>query len=103
LLQPQSPNQYPFLKALKILLDVARGVLYLHTRNPPIVHRDIKSLNVLVTLDDKGLVADFGLTKIKTHGFLSTYCGSPAWTAPEVLRHEQYGEPADVYRYADPI
>ena len=34
--------------SLQIMLDVARGMLYLHSRNPPIVHRDIKSLNILV-------------------------------------------------------
>ena len=35
-------------RSKKIMVDVARGMLYLHTRNPPIVHRDVKSLNILV-------------------------------------------------------
>jgi len=86
-------------KSKKILMDVARGMLYLHTRNPPIVHRDIKSLNILVTQDWKGVVADFGLTAIKSNQYLKTYCGSPAWTAPEVLRGQQYDESADVYSF----
>jgi len=85
--------------AKRIIMDVARGMLYLHTRNPPVVHRDIKSLNILVTKDWRGVVADFGLTKIKEQQFLKTYCGSPAWTAPEVLRGLQYDESADVFSF----
>jgi len=87
--------------ALKIKLsqDIAKGMLYLHTRHPPIVHRDVKSLNILVTKDWKAVVADFGLTKIMNRAFLNSYCGSPAWVAPEVLRGEQYDESADVYSY----
>ena len=86
-------------RAKKIIADVARGILYLHTRTPPIVHRDIKSLNILVTAEWKGIVADFGLTTIKAQQFLKTYCGSPAWTAPEVLRGLQYDESADVFSF----
>lgn len=37
------------LKA-SMIIDVARGLMYLHTRNPPIIHRDVKSLNILVNL-----------------------------------------------------
>ena len=44
-------------------------------------------------------MADFGLTKIKATGHLNTYCGSPAWTAPEVLRGVKYDELADVYSF----
>jgi len=50
-------------------------------------------------LDWKAVVADFGLTKIKKKKYLQTYCGSPAWTAPEVLRGEQYDESADVFSF----
>ena len=35
---------------LRIITDIAKGMVYLHTRSPPIIHRDIKSLNVLVPL-----------------------------------------------------
>ena len=89
----------PWSRKIDICQDVAKGLLYLHTRTPPIIHRDVKSLNVLVTRDWKCTVADFGLTKIKDHGMLTTRCGSPAWSAPEVLRGEQYDEKADVFSY----
>ena len=86
-------------RTLDICTDICKGMVYLHTRNPPIIHRDIKSLNVLVTKDWKCTIADFGLTKIKDRAMLSTRCGSPAWSAPEVLRGEPYDEKADVFSF----
>jgi len=86
-------------RKLQIIKEITSGFVYLHTRNPPIIHRDIKSMNVLVTKDWKCAVADFGLTKIKDKAMLSTRCGSPAWSAPEVLRGEPYDEKADVFSY----
>ena len=87
-------------RKVEMCLDVARGILYLHSRKPPIIHRDIKSLNVLVTKDWKCTISDFGLTRIKDRAMLNTQCGSPAWSAPEVLRGEPYDEMADVFSYA---
>lgn len=86
-------------RKIDICMDICKGMVYLHTRTPPIIHRDIKSLNVLVTKDWKCTIADFGLTKIKDKAMLSTRCGSPAWSAPEVLRGEPYDEKADVFSF----
>ena len=47
----------------------------------------------------RAVIADFGLTKIKAGESLNTFCGSPAWTAPEVLEGKNYNESADIYRY----
>jgi serine/threonine protein kinase len=44
-------------------------------------------------------VSDFGLTKVKEAAKLDTRCGSPAWSAPEILRGEGCTEMADVFRY----
>ena len=49
---------------LAILLDVAYGLLYLHTQNPPIVHRDLTASNVLLTNDLRAKLADLGVSKI---------------------------------------
>ena len=49
---------------LAILLDVAYGLLYLHTQNPPIIHRDLTAANVLLTNDLKAKLADLGMSKI---------------------------------------
>ena len=49
---------------LAILLDVAYGLLYLHTQNPPIIHRDLTAGNVLLTNDLRAKLADLGVSKI---------------------------------------
>jgi serine/threonine protein kinase len=43
------------------------------------------------------VIADFGLTAVKSQGYLNSFCGSPAWTAPEILRSQPYDEKADIY------
>jgi serine/threonine protein kinase len=51
----------PFMKKVSICLDVADGMLYLHTRSPPIIHRDIKSHNIFITEPSPGhFVAKIG-------------------------------------------
>jgi serine/threonine protein kinase len=84
-----------------IAISVARGMAYLHSRSPPLLHMDLKSPNILV--DDKWRIkiADFGLSKVKRSTVLSTAAGGTAeWMAPEVLRSEPCdGIKADVYSY----
>ncbi|KAM1146103.1 hypothetical protein ACFX13_038769 [Malus domestica] len=58
-----------------MVLDVARGMNYLHHRNPPIVHRDLKSSNLLVDKNWTVKVGDFGLSKLKNAIFLSAKSG----------------------------
>eukprot|EP00004_Rigifila_ramosa_P013336 TRINITY_DN2942_c0_g1_i3.p1 TRINITY_DN2942_c0_g1~~TRINITY_DN2942_c0_g1_i3.p1 ORF type:complete len:632 (+),score=156.57 TRINITY_DN2942_c0_g1_i3:54-1898(+) len=74
--------------SLSLCLSAARGINYLHNANPPIVHRDIKSLNILVDSKWNVKVADFGLTRFRdssvSRGDRLTI-GSVLWTAPEVL------------------
>lgn len=100
---PYSPFFFDWVLRVNIALDTAKGMLYLHSRDPPIIHRDIKSLNILVNKDWKAVVCDFGLTRIKSAGDLKTRCGSPAWSAPEVLKGQSYNESADVYRFDIPL
>ncbi|EME27357.1 Serine/threonine-protein kinase EDR1 [Galdieria sulphuraria] len=82
-------------------IDAARGLNYLHQHHPPIVHRDLKSLNLLVSENLTVKVSDFGLSRVRNRTFLtSRHCGgTPEWTAPEVLRSEQHNEKADVYSF----
>ena len=81
---------------------VAKGMQYLHSRNPPILHLDLKSPNILV--DDKWRVkiADFGLARVRRNTLVSGksgFHGTPEWMAPEMLRAEDYDEKADVYSF----
>ena len=84
---------------LKMALDVARGINYLHQKKN-IIQRDIKSRNILVDENLNGKVADFGLSRLKEEDAGMTACGTPAWTAPEVVRMENYTEKIDVYSFA---
>ncbi|RDX68512.1 putative serine/threonine-protein kinase SIS8, partial [Mucuna pruriens] len=82
-------------------LDIARGVNYLHRCNPPIIHRDLKSSNILVDKNWTVKVGDFGLSRLKHETYLTTKTGkgTPQWMAPEVLRNELSDEKSDVYSF----
>ncbi|MFS7923942.1 putative protein kinase TKL-CTR1-DRK-2 family [Helianthus anomalus] len=88
-------------RRLKMAADVARGMNYLHHRNPPIVHRDLKSSNLLVDKNWSVKVGDFGLSKLKHATFLTARSGggTPQWMAPEVLRNEPSNEKSDVFSF----
>ncbi|XP_062205022.1 serine/threonine-protein kinase EDR1-like isoform X2 [Phragmites australis] len=81
-------------RRIKMALDVARGMNCLHTSVPTIVHRDLKSPNLLVDDNWTVKVCDFGLSRLKHSTFLSSRstAGTPEWMAPEVLRNERSNE-----------
>mmetsp|Transcript_19289 Transcript_19289/g.31568 ORF Transcript_19289/g.31568 Transcript_19289/m.31568 type:complete len:914 (-) Transcript_19289:355-3096(-) len=88
------------LVLLRMVLDVARGINYLH--HSGIIHRDLKALNLLVDTNLVVKVADFGLSRTKNISETLTQTnavGTPAWMAPESLRGEPYTEKSDVYSF----
>lgn len=89
----------PFETIVDYALQTAMGLDYLHHSVPPVVHRDIKSANVLVSEAGKAKIADFGISTLKTTEWTMTACGSPYWMAPEVLLNQRYDEKADVYSF----
>ena len=88
-----------FSARLRIALDAARGMHYLHTSNPVILHRDLKTDNLLVTDGFVIKVADFGLTRFLSEGKQMTQVGTPMWMAPEIIQGRQYTQKADVYAF----
>ncbi|KAI5382537.1 putative serine/threonine-protein kinase sis8, variant 2 [Lathyrus oleraceus] len=88
-------------RRLRMALDAARGMNYLHNSTPVIVHRDLKSPNLLVDKNWVVKVCDFGLSRMKYSTFLSSRstAGTAEWMAPEVLRNELSDEKCDVFSY----
>ncbi|KAL5559957.1 hypothetical protein UlMin_036168 [Ulmus minor] len=88
-------------RRLRMALDVAKGINYLHCLSPPILHWDLKSPNLLVDKNWTVKVCDFGLSRFKANTFISSksVAGTPEWMAPEFLRGEPSNEKSDVYSF----
>ncbi|KAI8388347.1 kinase-like domain-containing protein [Radiomyces spectabilis] len=89
-----------FAQQVMYMHDIAMGVSYLHTRRPSIIHRDLKSMNILISEDERAKVNDFGLARIrpKANALMHTQCGTPNWQAPEFwTSNPSYTEKVDVY------
>ncbi|GLI65445.1 hypothetical protein VaNZ11_008823 [Volvox africanus] len=91
-------------KKVEFSMDIARGMSCLHSQKPPIIHRDLKTANLLVSARFEVKVADFGLSRIKDHAQLinsrAGLEGTVEYAAPEVLRGEPYTEKCDIWSYA---
>ncbi|KAL0037083.1 hypothetical protein WJX77_012077 [Trebouxia sp. C0004] len=91
-------------KRLSMALDAAKGMLQLHNHNPSILHRDLKSPNLLVDKHWRVKVTDFNLSSMlrsdaDTYGVLSSAANNPRWLAPEVVASQDYSKAADVYSF----
>ncbi|KAJ3839334.1 hypothetical protein F5878DRAFT_679064 [Lentinula raphanica] len=96
-------NPPPLHKVLNIMLDIARGLEYLHLRKPSIIHRDCKSSNILITSKGTAKIADFGLAKVKqsTRSMVRSLVGTVNWQAPELWHaHPKYNHKVDVFSCA---
>ncbi|KAK6123544.1 hypothetical protein DH2020_042717 [Rehmannia glutinosa] len=87
----------------KVLADVAEGLNYLHHGwDQVVVHRDIKSSNVLLDSDMRGRLGDFGLAKLYTHGEVpntTRVVGTLGYLAPEVVTLASPTAASDVYSF----
>nr|XP_043632977.1 receptor protein kinase CLAVATA1-like [Erigeron canadensis] len=88
----------------KIAVEVAKGLCYLHHDcSPIIVHRDVKSNNILLDSDFEAHVADFGLAKFLrrsgTSEYMSCIAGSFGYIAPEYVHTLKVDEKSDVYSF----
>ncbi|KAG5352341.1 hypothetical protein C0989_002723 [Termitomyces sp. Mn162] len=90
-------------KVLVMMLDIARGLEYLHLRKPSVIHRDCKSSNILITAKGTAKIADFGLAKVKqsTRSMVRSLVGTVNWQAPELWHaHPKYNHKVDVFSCA---
>ena len=81
-----------------IALDIARGMDYMHERT--VIHRDLKSLNILLDDNKRARICDFGLVRLKSLAPMTGLVGTPQWMAPEILMCSTYYDgKVDVYSY----
>ncbi|GAB9475015.1 Tkl protein kinase [Globisporangium polare] len=93
-----SEHAQPRCKTL-IALDLAEALVYLHSFDPLIIHRDLKSKNVLMAEDWTAKLTDFGISRAASEETMTGGMGTTAWIAPEVLQGERYSEKADIYSF----
>jgi Protein tyrosine and serine/threonine kinase len=89
-------------KTFSIVQGVGRGMAYLHGLRPPVLHRDLKSPNILLDEATRPVICDFGLARAMKSSIDSaplTATGTVQWTAPEVLLREDFSTAADVFSY----
>eukprot|EP00921_Rhytidocystis_pertsovi_P004740 GHVQ01008224.1.p1 GENE.GHVQ01008224.1~~GHVQ01008224.1.p1 ORF type:complete len:989 (-),score=92.65 GHVQ01008224.1:1769-4735(-) len=105
----QQKVQLSWQQKVKLAMDIAKGCTYLHACQPQIIHRDLKSLNILLSEPltrsadiPLAKVSDFGLSKICRDfrlEHMTGMAGTYHWMAPEVLYNQAYNEKVDVYSY----
>ena len=83
-------------------IQLGAGLRYLHEQNPPIIHRDFASKNVLLGFDGQAKIADLGVATIVTpHTTQMTQSpGTEPYIAPECRIHKTYNEKIDIFSYA---
>lgn len=88
----------PLKLAVKQALDVARGMAYVHRLG--LIHRDLKSDNLLIFSDKSIKIADFGVARIEvqTEG-MTPETGTYRWMAPEMIQHRPYTQKVDIYSF----
>lgn len=88
----------PLKLAIKHALDVAKGMEYVHRLS--LIHRDLKSDNLLIFGDKSIKIADFGVARIEvqTEG-MTPETGTYRWMAPEMIQHRPYTHKVDVYSF----
>lgn len=97
----ETPTNFTNTSRQIILIGIARGMKYLHDRN--IIHRDLKTANILLDENFFPLITDFGVSKYFDVGktLEQTYHGGTlAYAAPEALGGEDYNQSVDVYSFA---
>eukprot|EP01104_Vermistella_antarctica_P019284 TRINITY_DN7489_c0_g1_i1.p1 TRINITY_DN7489_c0_g1~~TRINITY_DN7489_c0_g1_i1.p1 ORF type:complete len:517 (+),score=149.34 TRINITY_DN7489_c0_g1_i1:57-1553(+) len=97
-------KQLTLYQRMKMAKDASHGMAWLHGANPRIIHRDLKTSNLLLDKTLRVKVCDFGLSQLCKTG--QKYVdedgakGTPLYMAPEVLAGEEFNEKADVYSFA---
>lgn len=96
--KPSDEKFLPLEKLIKIALDIASGMEYIHSQG--VIHRDLKPENILINEDFNLKVADFGIACEEVYcDLLADDPGTYRWMAPEMIKRKSYGRKVDVYGF----
>ncbi|RLN63651.1 hypothetical protein BBP00_00003955 [Phytophthora kernoviae] len=100
LVDPKSPRHWS-QELLQLAADIIEAIVYVHSFTPPLVHRDLKSRNVLLSSEMKAKVTDFGVSRYKSADeTMTTAVGTGRWLAPEVISGSStYDQSVDVFSF----
>lgn len=94
-------QRFRWSRLLRVALDVCKGVHNLHSWEPQVVHRDLKSHNLLVDANWNVKIADFGLARLYTmgsqEGTLSKLRGTYSYCAPEIYYGSAFTPKSDIF------
>jgi serine/threonine-protein kinase TNNI3K len=82
-----------------IALHVCHALTYLHSLTPPVIHRDLKSRNILLNQAMEAKLTDFGISRERLDQTMTAGVGTSLWMAPEVMLGENYGVEADMFSF----
>ncbi|KAG6958133.1 hypothetical protein JG687_00009581 [Phytophthora cactorum] len=82
-----------------IALHVAHALTYLHSLDPPVIHRDLKSRNILLNEMHEAKLTDFGVSRERLDRTMTAGVGTSLWMAPEVMIGEKYDDKADIFSF----
>ncbi|CAH0519274.1 unnamed protein product [Peronospora belbahrii] len=83
----------------KIALHIAQALTYLHSLDPIVLHRDLKSMNILLSDDWEAKLTDFGVSRRWTVDTMTGGVGTRRWMAPEVMMGKRYDTSADIFSF----
>ncbi|MCO5593145.1 hypothetical protein L7F22_047151 [Adiantum nelumboides] len=97
-LHKSEPHSLSIERVASMAIDTARGMEYLHSQG--IIHRDLKSDNLIMTEDLHIKVADFGVSCLENHkDNMKGYTGTYRWMAPEMIKERPCSRKVDVYSF----
>ncbi|EQC34815.1 TKL protein kinase [Saprolegnia diclina VS20] len=94
-----STKSFTWTKKVHVAHQIAEGLVYLHMLEPKVIHRDLKSRNVLLNAKMDAKLTDFGVSRETDDATMTAGIGTYRWMAPEVLQDGHYTESADVFSF----